>query len=147
MQIQILKRRRKKTPPARDLRRKIGAILNELGLAECEISVVFTDDAEIHQLNRDYRGKDKPTDVLSFSQREGEFGDETDTMLGDVVISVDTAGRQADEKGHTVEKEIDILLIHGILHLAGYDHERGAAESRKMKAKERRMLSLIDNNI
>lgn len=99
-------------------------------------------DAEIHALNRDYRGKDRPTDVLSFSLREGESG-EMSAALGDVVISLDTAVRQAAENGFTLAEEVDRLFIHGILHLAGYDHEISPREERRMKRKESEMRELL----
>ena len=87
----------------------------------CRVSILFTDDKEIHRLNREYRGKDKPTDVLSFSQLEGEgaVGD----SLGDIVISLVTASKQAEEFGVTEQEEVGRLLVHGLLHLYGYDHE------------------------
>jgi probable rRNA maturation factor len=82
-----------------------------------ELSLVFCDDAFIHTLNRDYRGKDKPTDVLSFPQ------DVDSGILGDVVISVPTATRQAEEGGRTLTQELEWLFLHGALHLLGYDDE------------------------
>lgn len=91
-----------------------------------EISIVLADDAQIRILNRMYRGKDRPTDVLSFSQLEGEeliSGCEDMTTLGDVVISVETAERQAAERAHSLEDELDVLVVHGVLHLLGYDDE------------------------
>jgi probable rRNA maturation factor len=90
-----------------------------------EVSILLTDDEEIHRLNRDYRGIDRPTDVLSFSQLEGMpvgAPDEAVT-LGDVIISVDTAKRQARDKGHSLADELDLLTVHGMLHLLGYDDE------------------------
>ncbi len=80
--------------------------------------------------------RDRPTDVLSFAQREGAGG-APDGLLGDVVISVDAARRQAAERGETLGREADRLLIHGLLHLLGYDHERSAAEARRMQRRER----------
>jgi len=99
-------------------------------------------DDEIRRLNRDYRRKDRPTDVLSFSLREGEFGDVSRSM-GDVVISLETAARQAVENGFSTEEAVDRLLVHGILHLAGYDHETSARDERRMKRKERAVLRLL----
>ena len=96
----------------------------------------------MRRLNRDYRGKYRPTDVLSFSLLEGE-GAGISAAIGDVVISVETAARQARENGFTLREEIDRLLVHGILHLVGYDHERGAAEARRMRRKERECLSAL----
>ncbi len=87
--------------------------------------MLLTDDTQIAQLNKQYRDVDGPTDVLSFSQIEGDddfSGDEGDGLLGDVVISVETAKRQAESAGHPIDDEIDMLLVHGILHLLGYDH-------------------------
>ncbi len=107
------------------------------------MSVLLTDDEEIRRLNRDYRGKDKPTDVLSFSQAEGEFGDVVPDMLGDVVISIETARRQASESAISLESELDSLLVHGILHLAGYDHELGAKEAMAMRALEKKIMSKL----
>lgn len=93
------------------------------GLAEAELSVVVADDAAIHELNRDYRGVDRPTDVLSFAQREGPGADPDDPILGDVIISLDTAAHQAAARGHGLAQEVRILLVHGFLHLLGFDHE------------------------
>ncbi|MBI5816744.1 MAG: rRNA maturation RNase YbeY [Nitrospinae bacterium] len=143
MRTRIL-RRSKKGPDARALRGAAAVILESLELGNTELSVLVTGDKEMWGLNLRYRGKDKPTDVLSFSQTEGEFGDIEPGVLGDVVISVDTAQRQADEKGHSLQREMDILLIHGILHLAGYDHEKGRSEAAKMKAKEKQLLAALE---
>ena len=101
------------------------AVLGPEGVpAESEVSLVFCDDDFIHALNRDYRGKDKPTDVLSFPQ-EGEAG-----LLGDVIISLPYSQRQAEGQGHSLEREVEWLFLHGLLHLAGYDDDtdEGAEE-------------------
>ncbi len=119
-------------------------VLTLLGLVDAELSIVLCDDATIHPLNRDYRGKDKPTDVLSFAQREGEFAFLEDNLLGDVIISMDTTIRQATERGHSTETELRVLLVHGILHLLGYDHiEDDEAEA--MEAKEREILATFQH--
>lgn len=101
------------------------------------MSVVVVDDAEIHALNLEWRGKDKPTDVLSWPQSEP--GEPLSTFLGDVVISRDTAERQAAARGWELEDELALLLVHGILHLLGHedDSEEG---SEAMKVIERRIL-------
>lgn len=124
------------------LARKARIVLEAIGLGASELSLRLVDDAEIHVLNRDHRGRDRATDVLSFSLREGEFGAVT-PALGDVVISLDTAARQARENGFTLVEEVDRLLVHGILHLAGYDHEISPREERRMKRKERAMRALL----
>ncbi len=97
------------------------ALLME-GSEGCEVSVFLTDDAEIHRLNKLYRDVDRPTDVLAFAMREGEDGDLNREILGDVVISLPTAQRQARFYGHSFEVEALILVSHGVLHLLGYDH-------------------------
>ncbi len=91
-----------------------------------EISVLFTDDKFIRSLNDKYRGIDKPTDVLSFSLQEGTVKSpevKSDKLLGDIIISVETAQMQAATLNHSIERELTVLLIHGLLHLTGYDHE------------------------
>ncbi|MGQ9455351.1 MAG: rRNA maturation RNase YbeY [Armatimonadota bacterium] len=104
-----------------------------------EVSILLTGDEAIRELNSRYRGIDAPTDVLAFSQLEGEeFAEEGEVVLGDVVISVETAARQAMEHGHTLEDEMDILLAHGILHLLGYDH--GTPEDEKKMFERQREL-------
>lgn len=94
-------------------------------------------------LNRRYRGKDKTTDVLSFSLREGAFSHVQPDVLGDIVIAVPTAARQAAEAGHSLGREIEFLLVHGLLHLLGYDHERSNDEAKRMKRRELQLLKRI----
>ena len=106
-----------------------------------EISIVLTDDKRIQELNREYRKADRPTDVLAFSQLEGEAAaiPAERVALGDVVISVDTAERQAAEQGHALENELDLLIIHGVLHLLGYDDET-EADAAEMRRHESEIL-------
>jgi probable rRNA maturation factor len=115
-------------------------VLDRMGVPDAELSVVVCTDTFIQPLNLEYRGLDKPTDVLSFSQREGEEADPDDPMLGDVIISLDTAIRQAAERGHSLALEVRVLLVHGIFHLLGYDHEVDA-EAEEMEALEREVLA------
>jgi probable rRNA maturation factor len=117
-------------------------LLALLELSEAELSIVLCDDAFIQPLNRDYRALDAPTDVLSFSQREGEDGDPDDPVLGDIIISVETARRQAEGRGYGLDKELRVLLVHGLLHLLGYDHIE-PEEAAEMQAEERRLLALL----
>lgn len=110
-----------------------------------EISVLLTDDKEIAGLNEEYRDTKGPTDVLSFSQVEGDedFAPDVDEhLLGDVVISVETAKRQAEEAGKSIEEEVDMLLTHGILHLLGYDHAE-PEEAEKMFARQAELLNMF----
>jgi len=95
-------------------------------------------------INAEYRGKDRPTDVISFAMSDGEFPGLNKDILGDVVISLDTARRQAVERGVSIRQEVDFLLIHGILHLNGYDHERGEPERLKMEKKERELIKELE---
>ncbi len=106
-------------------------MLQHLGRAEHELSILLTDDAFIQTLNAAHRGKDRPTDVLAFPQNEDE-GMPTvldHGLLGDVVISLDTAERQARGRKHSLVDEVAFLLAHGILHLVGYDHQTDAEEA------------------
>jgi len=96
-------------------------------------------------LNSRYRAQDRTTDVLSFSLREGRFPDIQTQMLGDIVIAVPVAARQAGEEGHSFAREIDRLLVHGLAHLLGYDHERGPREARRMKKKEQQLLESLSS--
>jgi probable rRNA maturation factor len=117
-----------------------GTILDDSGRSNAELSILITDDEEICSLNRIYRAMDRPTDVLSFSQVEGEGPVTALQLLGDVVISWETAQRQASELGHTVLVEIKRLLVHGILHLLGFDHEGDEEAAQVMREKEEKYL-------
>lgn len=114
-------------------------------LAKAELSLVLTDDAAIHKINRQWRHKDKATDVLSFPQLSPKelqtMSANAPWMLGDIIISIPTAKRQAKERGHGLRKELERLLVHGLLHLLGYDHEIGEKEARRMQRLERRLLT------
>lgn len=111
-----------------------GAMLGALDLPRAELSVLLCDDATIHELNRTWRGKDKPTDVLSFALREGEGSEHAGDALGDVVVSLDTAARQARAARRALAVEVRFLLAHGVLHLVGYDH-RDDEEERVMNTR------------
>jgi probable rRNA maturation factor len=112
-------------------------------LHDAELSVLMIGDRAMRTLNRRYRGKDRTTDVLSFPLREGKFPHIQHRLLGDIVISVPAAVRQARAAGETLHDEIDRLLVHGLLHLLGYDHERGGRAARRMEARERRMREAL----
>jgi probable rRNA maturation factor len=120
-------------------------ILSALGYPDSELSVVITGDLGIRRVNREYLDKDRPTNVISFAMAEGEFGDMNPGMLGDVIISADTAAREAEEGGLPFWSRLCFLLLHGILHITGYDHERsGEAVARRMEAKEREIFTLLE---
>lgn len=119
---------------AADVRARGERMLRAMRLEERELSLVICDDATIHALNRDYRRKDAPTDVLAFAMLEGEGAGLHPHVLGDVVISLDTAARQARERARPLEDEVTMLLAHGVLHLLGLDH-RDRREERRMTAR------------
>ncbi len=124
-----------------------GALI-ESGLC-VEISVKFTDDAEVQSLNTAYRAKDKPTNVLSFPMFEAELldslvmADGGEVLLGDIVLAAGVCTREAEEKGIAVRDHAAHLVVHGTLHLLGYDHEQGEEEAEKMEAAEREALASL----
>lgn len=124
------------------LARRARAVLRLLGHARSELSLALVDDAAIAALNERDRGKPGPTDVLSYSLLEGAHAERRGALLGDVVISVDTAGRQARRAGRSLDDECLRLLVHGVLHLLGHDHEKDD-EARRMRAEERRLLRAV----
>lgn len=117
--------------------------LRDLGCEEKELSILFTDDERIKDLNRNYRGKDTATNVLAFPMNDPENSDIESPMLGDIVISVDTARQEALETECPLERRIMELLVHGLLHLMDYDHERSDRDEKIMMKEEERLLSVI----
>ena len=120
---------------------------------QTEVDITLVDDAAIHELNRTYRGIDRPTDVLSFALDEGEEepevdDDEIEHLLGDVIISAPTAVRQGEEYGHGLEREMTYLAVHGMFHLLGYDHmeEKDKLIMRKREEEVLRRLDLAEEN-
>jgi probable rRNA maturation factor len=117
-------------------------MLSTLDLDKAELSLALVNDREIHELNRFFRKRDKPTDVLAFAMREGKgpkVAAPTEAeILGDVVVSIETARRQAASRGRSLESEVQMLIAHGLLHLLGYDH-RTDAEARRMGTKTRQL--------
>lgn len=118
------------------------ALLIALDRPEAELSVSLVEDSEMAEMNEQYRGRSGPTDVLSFSLLEGEFAEHNRGMLGDVIMGLGVAERQAAELGHSLDEELLRLLIHGALHLLGHDHEEDA-EAEVMEAQERELLSRL----
>lgn len=117
-------------------------MLHARGLGESELSVLLCDDTTMRRLNRRYRGIDKTTDVLAFSLREGPGAQHVGPMLGDVVLCIPQARRQARAAGRSLREELTELLAHGLLHLCGMDH-RTAAEDRRMRRETRRLLEAV----
>lgn len=118
-----------------------------------EVSITFTDNENIHKLNAKYRGVDRPTDVLSFPLFDYEGTseeppvDEMMNMLGDIVISLERAAEQAEEFGHSFEREVAFLTAHSMLHLLGYDHELGEEEDREMREKQNIVMDMLGLSI
>jgi len=110
---------------------------------QAEIGIILVNDRQIRTYNREYRKKDKPTDVLSFPMREGIGGDLHPHFLGDVMISLETSAEEAKQYGRSRREQLLILLIHGILHLLGYDHERSPIEERRMQRREKLLFKQI----
>lgn len=133
------KRNLKHDVPARTVAKLGNTMLATLELPNAELSVLLTDDTEIHRLNREHRQKDKPTDVLAFAMDESV--PDPAGILGDVVISLDTADRQARSRRRPLIEEVRFLLAHGVLHLIGYDHAE-PEEKREMVAMTRKLVRL-----
>lgn len=131
-------------------RRKIGAaarrILKTLGYGGYELAVVLVDDREITRLNRQYFRRNRPTNVISFPMLEETPLSPRGRVLGDVVISSETAEREAAEVRKKTEDEVLFLLIHGILHLVGYDHEKVRKDRVEMEAKEQELFALLKDS-
>lgn len=118
------------------------ALLEGGGPGTAEVSVALVDDEYIRRLNRAYRGKDSPTDVLSFAFREGDQLPGGEELLGDVVVSLEAARRQSLDYGHSYEREVAFLVVHGVLHLLGYDHQDEEGR-RAMRDREEAVLSRL----
>jgi probable rRNA maturation factor len=119
-------------------------ILAVAGIRGRELSVLVCGAARMQELNRDWRGKDRPTDVLSFAQLEGELAGLDCSLLGDVVICHEVLLAQAEEQGTTPDAELTRLLVHGILHLLGFDHEEDPAAAERMRAEEARIINELE---
>jgi probable rRNA maturation factor len=128
--------------PAR-IKRRIGRILRDLGYPKAELSLLFTDDTGITELNRRYLKRHGPTNVLAFPMTDGAQAELETSMLGDIVISLDAAQRDAQAWGESLEGTVDRLLIHGLLHLLGYDHEESEPEAQRMDKETERLLAMI----
>ncbi len=116
-------------------------ILSDLGCPDSELSISIVGDRAIRRINRDYLDRDRTTNVISFAMHEGDFSQLNPQMLGDVIICADTAAREAEEGGMPFFARLAFLLLHGILHITGYDHERsGEAEAARMEAREREIF-------
>ena len=130
------------------LKHVLRIFLNGIGLSKAHVSLTLTDNSEIHLLNQTWRNKDKPTDVLSFPQSDitpktVHLFENKPVLLGDIIISRETAYRQALQQKRTFEAEMHWLIVHGLLHLVGHDHIHGGIQARRMRLEEQRLLRLL----
>jgi probable rRNA maturation factor len=143
MPVWVRSRGLKRRPVRHDaLASRAEAMLRSLGRADAELSILLCDDETIRHLNHRYRKKNRPTDVLAFPMQEGPDLAPQSPLLGDVVISLPTAARQAEERDRPIIAEVTFLLAHGLLHLLGYDHAT-AEEEREMRAKTDDLLAAV----
>lgn len=148
MAIEVVNRQRLARIDARRVASLVDATLGAIGRAEANLTVAFVRDRVIRDLNRKFRGNDRVTDVLSFPAEDERghasevsiFGSGVSAFLGDIVVSTDTALKQADNAGHSFEREVDELVIHGVLHLCGYDHETDRGRMNRLELRLRRKL-------
>lgn len=144
MAILIENRQKKISVNLQRLRQIVNNIFTILECKDKEISLLLVDDDDIRKINRNYLGRDFPTNVMAFSLSEGEFGSINPDVLGDIVISTETAFRDAHDEGLSFDDELDFLIIHGLLHLLGYNHENTShEEAEKMKEKEQELFFLL----
>lgn len=129
--------------PIKRMEQRARAILNALDCPEGELSLLIVDDAGIAELNQEYLNREGPTNVIAFPMRAGKFSEISPQLLGDVVVSVDTARREAEFAGMGWDERFVQLMVHGILHLFDYDHEQTEKEARRMEAKSNTILNLI----
>jgi rRNA maturation RNase YbeY len=149
MSLVIRNLQRKVPIDLRSFQKEVERAVCLLGLEDYEVSFLFVNDARSRRLNRQFRGKDRPTDVLSFPlfkdlqeiKRARALGE---VLLGDVVINLHMCHRIAQQEGIALERVVREMAIHGLLHLIGYDHEKGPSEAKKMKRKERQLLDALE---
>ena len=125
------------------IRKNAQAVLNALGSPDAELSILIVDDPQISVFNKQYLKRKGPTNVIAFPMREGDFGNLNPQVLGDVVISVETARREGGEAGISTHARLSQLLVHGILHLFGFDHEKDDENTRQMEEKSSELLEVL----
>ncbi|MBA4423039.1 MAG: rRNA maturation RNase YbeY, partial [Syntrophus sp. (in: bacteria)] len=144
MSISIENRQNKFKIDRRRLLKSLKRLMRELCCQDGELSLLLVDDDQIRVFNRTYLKRDRSTNVISFSMREGEFSDINPQLLGDIILSLETAYRDAVTGNIDFMDEVEFLVIHGLLHLLGYEHENATAkESRQMKTRERELFFLL----
>jgi probable rRNA maturation factor len=144
MPIIIENRQKKISIDRRRVRRAMSRIMKYLYCSDKVISLLFVDNKEIREINRRYLSRDYPTNVISFSLTEGEFGDINPNILGDIVISAERAFKDAEKSGIDFNDELAFLMIHGVLHLLNYNHENASrVKTQKMKKKEQELFYML----
>ena len=130
------------------IRSTVLKLLKIMDCANKELSITFVDDDQIRQLNYNYLQRDTSTNVLSFSLQEGEYGNINPDILGDIVISLETAQRDALKGNLSLSEEVDFLIIHGLLHLLGFNHEESTtkAQTAEMKMKEKELFGILNSD-
>ena len=146
MEVQISNNQNSHRISKKKILQTASAILNALGYPDAELSILIVDDQQIAQLNHQYLNREGPTNVIAFPMNQGPFSDIVPSLLGDVVISADTTHREAQSAGIGLQDRFDQLLIHGTLHLLGYDHEGTVDEARKMEEKANELLQIVQNS-
>ena len=146
MEALIDNRQNKLKIPLKKIQQTAQAVLDALDFPDGELSILLVDDQQIETLNIEYLNRKGPTNVIAFSMREGQFNDITPNLLGDVVISVETAKKEAHAANISLQNRFNQLLIHGILHLSGYDHEKTHKEAKRMEKKSNELLALLDKS-
>jgi len=140
--VELINRQRKHPVNSKRWREFAERALRATRKEKCDATIVFVGDAAMRKLNQQFRGKDYATDVLSFPSQQERFEKEIKTNLGEVVISLDRAAVQAKENGLTFVNEVEQLILHGLLHLCGYDHETDSGEMNRRELKLRRKLGI-----
>lgn len=143
--MSIRMQNRQRTVPIRTavIKKRVGEMMTYLGCAEHELSIVFANNAWMQELNRTYRQRDYPTNVLAFPQTEIASAAPAARLLGDIVVALSVAAREACDAGQTLEERVTYLILHGLLHLLGYDHEGSAAQRRRMDKREQEILAYL----
>jgi probable rRNA maturation factor len=142
--VSLRNKQKKETIDTGRLRRSLKRLLKELQRENDEVNVIFVDDEQIQSINREYLDRDRPTNVISFAMTEGVGGALHPEILGDIVISAETAARDAATGDLTLMEEMEFLMIHGLLHLIGYNHEKcSQKEVERMQKKERELFFLL----
>jgi probable rRNA maturation factor len=146
MKVLIWNRQRQIRVRTREVSASARKILLTLGCLKAELSLLLVNDVQIRRLNKRYRKINRPTDVLAFPMLEGDAFPPRSQLLGDVVISLETAKRQAKGVGHSLGQEVRTLLVHGILHLLGYNHEESEEAARLVERKTRAVLKELEKD-